>query len=252
MDRMSARRGPAPTGEPFTVTDFQLVLLRRMADHNPELVEDARRELGASVAQMREANRRYQARRHVRGPLTTRSLYRSLLGAPEQTVTRQIGDLTCEALQWRVPLWPGLLFEALVSPNGAVWNEWLVRAPGTPAPTLRTLDDLVPWSCTVDEVSGAFPCGPPAGGLGPHALGPRLRGAGRGGDASGRQGGVHLRAASALDAHRLTPAAISMIASATTGREPGWTVPRNRLGSTSSSSMTHGFPSFPSTRSTRA
>ncbi|MGW6402073.1 hypothetical protein [Streptomyces sp. NPDC055134] len=167
MDRMSARRTPAPTGEPFTVTDFQLVLLRRMADHNPDLVEDARRRLGASVAQMREANRRYQARRHVRGPLTTRSLYRSLLGAPEQTVTRQIGDLTCEALQWSVPLWPGLLFEALAGPNGAVWNEWLVRAPGAPAPALRTLDDLVPWSCTVDEVSEAFPPARPLEGSAP-------------------------------------------------------------------------------------
>ena len=41
--------------------DFQLVLLRRMADHNPDLVEDARRELGASLADMREANKRWQA-----------------------------------------------------------------------------------------------------------------------------------------------------------------------------------------------
>ncbi|WP_329573502.1 hypothetical protein [Streptomyces sp. NBC_01361] len=167
MDRMSARRRPAPTGEPFTVTDFQLVLLRRMADHNPDLVEDARRRLGATVAQMREANRRYQARRHVRGPLTTRSMYRSLLGSPEHTVTRHIGDLTCEALQWSVPLWPGLLFEALAGPNGAVWNEWLVRAPGAPAPALRTLDDLVPWSCTVDEVSEAFPPARPLEGSAP-------------------------------------------------------------------------------------
>ena len=42
----SAKR---PTG-PFTPLDFQLVLLRRMADHNPDLVEDARHELGVSIA----------------------------------------------------------------------------------------------------------------------------------------------------------------------------------------------------------
>jgi len=166
MDRMSARREAASTSEPFTIIDFQLVLLRRMADHNPELAEDARRELGASVAQMREANRRFQARRHARGR-TTRSFYLSLLGAPEQTVTRRIGDLTCDALRWRVPLWPDLRFEALVGPNGAVWNEWLVRAPGAPAPVLRTVDDLAPWSCTVDEASDAFPPARPLEGSAP-------------------------------------------------------------------------------------
>ncbi|MEU6661140.1 hypothetical protein [Streptomyces sp. NPDC046821] len=167
MSRMSARRGPAPAGEPFTVLDFQLVLLRRMADHNPDLVEDARRDLGVSVAQMREANRRFQARRHARGPATGRSFHRSFLGAPDQRVTRQIGDLTCEALRWRVPLWPDLLFEVLTGPNGAVWNEWLIRAPDAPAPVLRTLDDLAPWAYTVDEVSDAFPPARPLEGSAP-------------------------------------------------------------------------------------
>ncbi|GAA3981006.1 hypothetical protein GCM10022384_32820 [Streptomyces marokkonensis] len=48
--------GKPPAG-PFNPRDFQLVLLRRMADHNPGPVEDARRELGASIADMREADR---------------------------------------------------------------------------------------------------------------------------------------------------------------------------------------------------
>lgn len=30
-----------------------------------------------------------------------------------------------------------------------MWNEWLVRARGAAAPVLVTVDDLVPWSCTV-------------------------------------------------------------------------------------------------------
>jgi hypothetical protein len=49
-----------------------------------------------------------------------------------------------------------LRFEVLTAPNRAVWNEWLVRAPGAPGPELRTLDDLTPWSCTVDEAARAF------------------------------------------------------------------------------------------------
>ena len=148
--------------------DFQLVLLRRMADHNPDLVEDARRALGVSIADMREANKRWQAM--VRSPRSRSAAalpHRSVLGEPAAVVPRRLGDVDCEARQWALPLWPGLRFEVLVSPDGAVWNEWLVRAPGAPAPTLRTLDDLAPWSCTVDEAARAFAPARPLEGTAP-------------------------------------------------------------------------------------
>lgn len=121
------------SGTPFGPLDFQLVLLRRMADHQPGLVEDARRELGVTLAEMREANRRWQAM--VRSPRSRGAAqrYRSVLGVPSATARRKIGDLECDALQWPVPLWPGLRFEVLTGPGGAVWNEWLVRAPGAVA-----------------------------------------------------------------------------------------------------------------------
>lgn len=149
-----------PTGKrpasPFTPLDFQLVLLRRMADHNPGPVEDARRELGASPAGMREANKRWQAMLRSPRPRPALSLYRSVLGAPESRTARRIGDLDCEAWQWPLPLWPDLRFEVLTAPGGGVWTEWLVRAPGATPPVLRTVADLTPWSCTVDEAARAF------------------------------------------------------------------------------------------------
>ncbi|WP_030173296.1 hypothetical protein [Streptomyces sp. NRRL S-813] len=158
---------PASTPAPFTPLDFQLVLLRRMADHNPDLVEDARHTLGVSIARMREANKRWQAM--VRSPRTRSAAarYRSVLGPPESTAARRIGDLDCEARQWPLPLWPGLRFEVLAGPNGQVWNEWLVRAPGAEPPSLRTVDDLTPWSCTVDEAARAFAPARPLEGTAP-------------------------------------------------------------------------------------
>ncbi|MGW4754637.1 hypothetical protein [Streptomyces chartreusis] len=164
MGRMPSGKPPA---SPFTAADFQLVLLRRMADHNPDLVEDARRELGVSLAEMREANKRWQAM--VRSPRAraAASRYRSVLSAPESVVTRKVGDLDCEAWLWPLPLWPDLRFEVLLAPNGAVWNEWLVRAPGAEAPPLRTLADLTPWSCTVDEAARAFAPARPLEGTAP-------------------------------------------------------------------------------------
>lgn len=145
----------APSG-PFGPAAFQLVLLRRMADFRPDLAEEARRRLGASLAEQREANKRWQAM--VRSPRARGALarYRSVLGPPESTAARTIGDLECEALLWPVPLWPDLRFEVLAAPDGAVWNEWLVRAPGAQGPVLETPEDLRPWSATVDEVARAF------------------------------------------------------------------------------------------------
>ena len=69
-----------------------------------------------------------------RSPATARSSANRSRSTP-----RQIGDLSCEALLWPVPLWPDLRFEVLVAPNGAAWNEWLVRAPGAPSPS------CAPW-----------------------------------------------------------------------------------------------------------
>lgn len=157
-----------PPASPFTAHDFQLVLLRRMADHNPELVEDARRELGASLADMREANKRWQAMLRSPRARAAASRYRSVLGTPETVLTRKVGELECEAWLWRLPLlWPDLRFEVLLAPNGAVWNEWLVRAPGAPGPELRALEDLTPWSCTVDEAARAFAPARPQEGTAP-------------------------------------------------------------------------------------
>ncbi|MEU6124668.1 hypothetical protein [Streptomyces sp. NPDC047123] len=158
---------PSAASGPFTPLDFQLVLLRRMADHNADLVERARHELGVSVADMREANRRWQAMARSARSRGAAARYRSVLGPPESTATRRIGDLECEALLWPVPLWPDLRFEVLRAPNGAVWNEWLVRAAGAPGPGLRTLDDLTPWSCTVDEAARAFAPARPLEGTAP-------------------------------------------------------------------------------------
>ncbi|MGW2518611.1 hypothetical protein ACWC09_16670 [Streptomyces sp. NPDC001617] len=164
MGAMSSVKRP---GSPFTPLDFQLVLLRRMADHNPDLVEDARHALGVSIADMREANKRWQGMLHSPRARAAASRYRSILGEPESVVTRRVGDLDCEARLWPVPLWPDLRFEVLLAPNGAVWNEWLVRAPGVAGPDLKTLDDLTPWSCTVDEAAHAFAPARPLEGTAP-------------------------------------------------------------------------------------
>ncbi|MCG7206815.1 hypothetical protein [Streptomyces arenae] len=147
--------------------DFQLVLLRRMADHNPDLVDDARRELGASLADMRETNKRWQAM--VRSPRSRSAAarYRSVLGPPEWETERTVGDLECAVWQWPLALWPTLRFEVLVGSGGAVWNEWLVRAPDAPAPVLGTYADLTPWSCTIDEAARAFAPARPLEGTAP-------------------------------------------------------------------------------------
>ncbi|MER7752267.1 hypothetical protein [Kitasatospora sp. NPDC097643] len=154
----------------FGATEFQLVLLRRMADFNPVLVEQAVRRLGATRAAMREANKRWQAMLRSRGFPSGARRFAAVLGPPEAAVGRRIGDLVCTAQQWPLALWPELRFEVLLGPagtGGPVLNEWLVRAADAPAPVLRTLADLTPWSCVVGDLGAAFPPAVPREGSAP-------------------------------------------------------------------------------------
>ena len=147
-----------PSSAPIriAVREYQLVLLRRMADFQPELVERARGELGASVTEMREVNAHYQRMirsRNYRGGLST---LRGFLGEPTSEVRRRLGDLVCTATRWRLPLWPELLFEALTVPAGPVLTEMFVRDPAVAPPSLQRLSDLRPWSCVIGDVEQAF------------------------------------------------------------------------------------------------
>lgn len=148
------------SSEPFGPTEFQLVLLRRMADHQPDLVEDAVRALGATRTTMREANRRWQAWAHARRGPGELARYRAALGEP--VARRRVEQYDSELLQWELPLWPELRWEVLAGPLGRrtapdVWGRGLVRAPGAHTPELRTEADLRPWGCTLAEVGNAFP-----------------------------------------------------------------------------------------------
>jgi len=54
------RPAPAPERGRFGRIDFQLMLLRRMADYQPGLVEDKIRDLGFARSEVRAAHNRWQ------------------------------------------------------------------------------------------------------------------------------------------------------------------------------------------------
>jgi hypothetical protein len=140
----------------ITVREFQLVLLRRMADFRPELVEQARRALDASVTEMRAVNahwQRMQRSRHFRGGLPA---LRGFLGAPLDEREQRIGDVTCQVSRWKLPLWPDLMYEALSGVGGLVLAEQLVRDPTSRPPRLESVSDLAPWSCVIGDVERSF------------------------------------------------------------------------------------------------
>jgi hypothetical protein len=140
----------------FGRREFQLVLLRRMADYQPDLVAGAIRALDASRTEARQVNARWQRiLRSPRFPGGERRLH-LVLGSPDDGTDRRLGDVTCRAAWWELPLWPDLRFEALLAPDGTILHEWLVRPePGT-APTPGGVADLTPWSCVVSDVARWF------------------------------------------------------------------------------------------------
>lgn len=149
---------PAAAARPgrFGRIDFQLMLLRRMADYQPGLVEDKLRALAFSRAEARAAHQRWQEIVRSRSFPGGMARYRIVLGRPARTAQREFGDLTCEITQWELELWPGLWFETIAVPGGAVVQDWLVRAGDCPPPVLDTVADLRPWGCVVGEVERRF------------------------------------------------------------------------------------------------
>jgi hypothetical protein len=141
----------------FSAQEFQLVLLRRMADFQPALVEQARNRLGCSAAEMREVNAAWQ--RFVRSRTAPRGVarYTAVLGPQVSVREQRTGDLTSRLHHWFLPLWPELRFEAVEGPGGAVWQEWLVRTPGTEPPTPPVTGDPAPWEYVVGDLERLFP-----------------------------------------------------------------------------------------------
>lgn len=143
---------------PVTAAEFPLVLLRRMADYQPRLVEDARTRLGYDVSEMRAVNATWQRMLHSRSSRGTLGQLHRVLGKPVEIIARTVGDAPCRCEQWEIAqdVWPGLRFEAFVGPGDMLLKEHLVRAPGVPRPAPKSLSDLMPWSCVLGDVAVAF------------------------------------------------------------------------------------------------
>jgi hypothetical protein len=133
--------------------EFCLVLLRRMADIRPDLVAEALPRLGADRAQARAAHRRWQALHHAPRAPRGLALRTAVLGPADETLARRFGDLDVEVRRWPLPLWPHLRWEVLTGPGGAVLNEHLARAPGSPVPRARA-GSLRVWEHVLDDVVG--------------------------------------------------------------------------------------------------
>jgi hypothetical protein len=155
-----------PVGErrrgAFTEREIELVLLRRMADLQMPLVEQALRRLDSSRTEMREANRRWNAVAFGRpGPLR-RSRFVRALGAPAvdraPVPDRPAGPGEGQLLRscWPLSLWPGFWLQVLADASEVVWHSGLVRSGGSAPAVLRTVADALPWTCTLPECAAAF------------------------------------------------------------------------------------------------
>jgi hypothetical protein len=131
--------------------EFCLVLLRRMADLRPDLVADALPRLSASRGEAHAAHTRWQALQHSTRAPRGLSLRTAVLGPPDELEDRRFGDFDVQVRRWPLPLWPHLYWEVLSGPGGAVLNEHLVRAPGSPVPP-ATPTDLRVWEHVLDDV----------------------------------------------------------------------------------------------------
>ena len=138
------------------------MLLRRMADFQPELVARAYGAIRATRADYLAAHNRWQSLLRSSSAPQGLSLYEAVLGPPEGEREEAVGDVTLTKLTWPLTggLWPDLRWELMVGFGGLVLNGWLVRAPDARVPSLPAvdrLDRLEPWSCVVGDVLARYP-----------------------------------------------------------------------------------------------
>ncbi|MFD4182161.1 hypothetical protein [Rhodococcus sp. NPDC058514] len=142
----------------FGVVNFELMLLRRMNDHQPRLVEAALKNLGKSGTDLRAAHAQWQRGLRSHFP-DGAARYRLALGKPEVVTSRPVavvGELAIEA--WPMPLWPGLQFQVTFGPGGEVVDERLARASDGAAPAIASVADLRPWLLVIDDLEST--CAP--------------------------------------------------------------------------------------------
>ena len=133
------------------------MLLRRMADFQPDLVEAAYTELGADRRAYMAAHNRWQTMLRSRRAPAGLDLYRAVLGPPDTERAERFGDVALTLYSWQLAgLWPDLRWEVVVGTGGVVLNGSLVRAYGSPTPELPNPPDIAPWSCVVGDVMMCF------------------------------------------------------------------------------------------------
>ena len=134
------------------------MLLRRMQDFQPGMVDAALQQLDSSRAELRAAHRRWQElMRSSRYPRDVRR-FTIALGPPDSERSIPFGDVELRTARWRLPvLWPDLAWEVVTDTEGTVLNEWLVRDSGSPAVSLDEPATLPAWSCVVADLALAHP-----------------------------------------------------------------------------------------------
>jgi hypothetical protein len=150
----------------FGIREFQLWLLPCMDfPGGVERVSAALETLRSSRDEMRAWRDRLRATRSSPPMIPcwwALGFYTAALGDPisEGRERRREELLGHRLLRWSLPLWPELWFEVAVGPDGVLARSCrLVRRDDIPAPVLRDVTDLRPWSTTLDDIDRS-PLGP--------------------------------------------------------------------------------------------
>ncbi|MEV0268327.1 hypothetical protein AB0H43_06070 [Hamadaea sp. NPDC050747] len=145
--------------------EFQLMLLRRMADLRPDLVEDAYPRLGATRWEYLDAHTRWQRMLRSRTAPQGLQLLRAVLGPADSARLISVGDAEVTAHLWHFGgLWPELSWEAITGHEGFVLRGQLVRT-GTFVGHERLVADaahelttpIEPWRSVIGDVLAAHP-----------------------------------------------------------------------------------------------
>ncbi|GAB2518508.1 hypothetical protein [Nocardia heshunensis] len=135
-------------GRGTTLYEYQLAMLHPMCDSAPCQAQALLDTLGATRADTAAAWTQLVEQRRR----TSIAEYEAAWGAPVWKTVDNSQDHEVHTARWDLTFWPDLQLEYTAYPHNLVVFRNLVRRPDAPGPSLRTVADLAPWSCTAREL----------------------------------------------------------------------------------------------------
>ncbi|MBL1077106.1 hypothetical protein JK358_22155 [Nocardia sp. 2] len=134
-----------------TLHDYQLAMLHSMNTSAPAQAAELRARIGVTRIDTAIAEKRWFFAEPT-NKFRSIAEYVAAWGTPISERVERWGEREVGYARWDLSFWPGLQIEFMEVHRGRSLFTELIRRPGMPQPSIGSVADLTPWSCTLGEL----------------------------------------------------------------------------------------------------